>query len=314
MRKLFIILAATIVSMGAMAGEGALPGKFTINNQGGQVVFSQGNLRATTTNYGEDWTWEFAEHQWDYIGPHVANNAIIGNGAVMDNGSVDLFGLSTVSSYFGIHDSQDKHDYTGDFVDWGTNPIINGGNTANAWRSMDYDEWVYLLVYRSNAINLRGSATVNGEYGYILLPDDWSTPAGLSFEPNASSWTTNDYSGDDWTAMEENGAVFMPAAGRRLAARVMLESYEEGRYGHYWISSPMSDYFRFDVDIFKTKIVVSQYPSYNAFSVRLVQDYEQSEDIDDVQSESPATKILRDGQLLIRRGEKIFSVQGSETK
>jgi len=44
--------------------EGQLPGKFTINNGGDMVSFSQGNLQyQASTN-----TWRFAENQWNYCG------------------------------------------------------------------------------------------------------------------------------------------------------------------------------------------------------------------------------------------------------
>ena len=46
--------------------EGALSGKFTINADGDQIQFSQGNLQATYN--GSAWTWSFAANQYDYIG------------------------------------------------------------------------------------------------------------------------------------------------------------------------------------------------------------------------------------------------------
>ena len=47
--------------------EGAINGLFTINENGDQVYFSQGNLQyQASTN-----TWRFAEHQWDYVGTHI---------------------------------------------------------------------------------------------------------------------------------------------------------------------------------------------------------------------------------------------------
>lgn len=55
-----------------------LSGKFTINAGGSQVSFSKGNLQATTSDNGTNWTWAFATNQWDYIGNSAANNAING--------------------------------------------------------------------------------------------------------------------------------------------------------------------------------------------------------------------------------------------
>ena len=77
---------------------GTINGKFTINASGNQVYFSQGNLQATTTDLGVNWTWAFATNQWDYIGYATANNSINGDGTVSTNGTVDLFGWVGASS------------------------------------------------------------------------------------------------------------------------------------------------------------------------------------------------------------------------
>ena len=83
---------------GHAAPTGAINGKFTINASGNQVYFSQGNLQATTTDLGVNWTWAFATNQWDYIGYATANNSINGDGTVSTNGTVDLFGWVGASS------------------------------------------------------------------------------------------------------------------------------------------------------------------------------------------------------------------------
>ena len=72
--------------------EPEVPGSyFTANSSGLNVAFSQGNLQATTTNGGTNWTWAFAAHQWDYVGNVAANNAITGNQTVSANGTVEFF-------------------------------------------------------------------------------------------------------------------------------------------------------------------------------------------------------------------------------
>ena len=49
---------------GGNAPQGAIDGLFTINSNGDQVYFSQGNLQyQASTN-----TWRFATNQWDYVG------------------------------------------------------------------------------------------------------------------------------------------------------------------------------------------------------------------------------------------------------
>ena len=157
---------------------GALSGKFSVS-AGKQVHFSQGNLQATYN--GSSWSWSFAANQWDYIGANAVNTKITGNKTVSENGTVDLFGWSTAVTYSGIHNSTTSSStYSGNFVDWGTNAISNGGNEANLWRTLTKDEWVYLFYGRTNAATLFGLGSVNGVNGTILLPDNWTLPTGAS--------------------------------------------------------------------------------------------------------------------------------------
>lgn len=186
---------------------GALSGKFTINAGGDQIAFSKGNLQATTTDLGENWTWGFAANQWKYLGMAVANDKISGNGTVSANGTVDLFGWSTAATYYGINNSYKAVDYIGDFVDWGP-------NMGAGWRTLTKDEWNYLIEN-----NTKGRATVNDTTGYIFLPNDWSGPA---FTPDPDNFTTNVYSGDDWTAMENAGAVFLPSGPARNGVYALI--------------------------------------------------------------------------------------------
>ena len=78
-----------------------------------QVTFSKGNLQYHPANN----KWRFAESQLDYIG---ATNS---NCSSTYNGWLDLFGWSTSATNFGISTSTDYNDYSGSFVDWGTNQI-----------------------------------------------------------------------------------------------------------------------------------------------------------------------------------------------
>ena len=210
--------------------DGALNGKFTINAAGDVISFAKGNLQATTTDLGEHWTWGLAANQWEVIGGEVANTAITGSGKVSTNGTVDLFGWSTPATYFGIYHTMDGTDYLGDFVDWGT-------NMGAGWHTLSLAEWEYLLKKRDNAANLRGQATVNGVYGLILLPNDWTLPAGLTFTAMPNNWTTNVYADADWTAMENAGAVFLPIEGLRWEQTLYYADE-----GNYWSSTPAENY------------------------------------------------------------------------
>lgn len=258
------------------APEGAIHGLFSVGT--GQVYFSKGNLQATYD--GSEWTWSFAENQWDFIGASVANTAINADGTVAANKSVDLFGWSTPNNYYGINRKVGYEScYLGNFVEWGNNKISNGGNEANRWRTLTSAEWWYLLNSRTNAANLRGKATLNGKKGYIFLPDG-ANPAALGFTPS-SNWNSNEYNSESesWKAMQRAGAVFLPTAGQRGA---LIQGGEctvnlVDKYGYYWSATLVSDNayasFAFSFGIYGSDNV-KNYDRYYGQSVRLVQNVE----------------------------------------
>ena len=253
---------------------GMLSGEFSVSDTK-KVHFSKGNLQATYD--GSSWTWSFATNQWDYIGNSAANNAINGNGTVSTNGIVDLFGWSTASTYYGINNSKNNSDYSGEFVEWCNNPISNGGNKANMWHTLKAEEWYYLVHTRTDASTKYGAAKVNGKTGIVLLPDKWTLPSDCGFTAgmtSASTWydwslvaSTNIYEGDAWTAMEKNGAVFLPAAGTRGGTYVS----NDGWRGYYWSATPFGtqdSYFLY-IDPGRINPQDGQ-PRIYGFSVRLV--------------------------------------------
>lgn len=292
MRKFlfFFAMAAVVLSM-ASCGDGgnnpeqptpvgAIKGKFSVA-LGKQVYFSKGNLQATTENRGSSWTWSFAENQWDFVGNQVANNAIKGSSAVSDNGSVDLFIWSNSDKNYGIHAQENHFD---PLVDWGNNPISNGGNKPNLWRTLTRDEWVYLLQTREDAANKYGVAKVHDIPGVVFLPDDWTTlPSGLEFTPGKTAdvtkngdWTkvapTNIYDINQWRAMQEKGAVFLPAAGDRYRTGVFADGYG----GFYWSATLVSNDTEACFFAFYNSSKIFPYQTINrneyGWSVRLVQD------------------------------------------
>ena len=172
MKKIYFLCALCACTLVVNATEGALGGKFTINEAGDQIVFSKGNLQYnTSTNI-----WSFMDHQYskvENVGLDVGEN-------YADQEIVSLFGWGTGNNP--TNTSQDGGDYS-TFCDWGNNAIYNGGNEANLWRTLTYAEWRYLISDRFNYSNLNGLATVNNVQGFILLPDRWILPKGLSFTP-----------------------------------------------------------------------------------------------------------------------------------
>ena len=190
-----------------------------------QVTFSPGNLQYHPANK----KWRFAERQTDYIGE--ANSNI----SSTYNGWLDLFGWSTSATNFGVSTSTNYNDYSGSFVDWGTNKI--GTDAPNTWRTLTYDEWNYLCLCRPNYSNLCGVAQVNGVNGLVFLPDNWTCPVGVTFKSGFHSGYGVDYyaayqtfTADQWSKLEAAGAVFLPAAGYRYGSNV----FDVQDYGYCW--------------------------------------------------------------------------------
>ena len=228
-----------------MMPEGALPYEFSINSQGDKVLFSKSNLQYIINSR----EWRFYDNQYgmsttinSYVGTEYRYAQVIthfGFGTSgYNHGAVLYQPKSTTYSenkYYVYGDaSLNLCDGNGS-ADWGQNPITNGMNAGKQWRTLTIDEWRYLFWGRPDAVNKYGHATIEGSYpGVVLLPDSWSAPYEGCFIPgNANAFTTNVYDAGQWQQMEEAGAVFLPAAGRR---------YDDTIYGAllfsvYWSST-----------------------------------------------------------------------------
>lgn len=218
--------------------EGFINGKFSVSASQ-QVYFSQGNLQyKPSTN-----KWQFAEHQYDYIGN--ANSSI----DQYYNGWIDLFGWGTsgflhgATCYQPYSTSQSYSDYyaygsstsslydQNGLADWGANAISNGGNQTRIWRTLTKEEWVYLLQNRNTSSGLRyAKAKVTGKNGLILFPDNWNGTTTIN--PNGS-YNDNVISSSTWNTLQSEGVVFLPAAGCREGTTV--SGVDEK--GYYWSSS-----------------------------------------------------------------------------
>ena len=239
-------------------------GVFSVANDK-QVSFSQGNLQY---NRQRD-KWYFASNQYEYLGEDNIKDGQLAN-------RIDLFGWSSDSGKapWGVSTSTSPADYSGNFVDWGTNTIQ--GDKANTWRTLSVDEWEYLIQGRKNAANLIGVAQVNGINGLIILPDDWVCPEGVNF---VSGFATNEgieyykdvntYSLEQWKLLEAAGSVFLPAAGRRSGQSILNLS----RFGNYWSSTPKNnDYIHYLAYTSATNYVDAIEPLHVGRAVRLVHD------------------------------------------
>ena len=207
--------------------EGTLPGLFSVSATQ-QVRFSQGNLQYQASTD----TWRFAENQYDYVDYDNINIS------ATYSGWIDLFGWGTGSNP--TLASTNNSDYS-TFVDWGVNPISNGGNTANLWRTLSQSEWTYLLNTRDNASAKIATGSVNGVHGLILLPDSWMQPEGCTFNAgfatSTTDWSRNRYTIAQWAMMEEAGALFLPDAH----SRYWFDGYgwDIAINGSYWSSTPV---------------------------------------------------------------------------
>ena len=249
--------------------DGKLRGVFSVG-EGTKVQFSQGNLQAVFASAGTSCTWQFGTEQYDYVGNAAANNAINGNGSVSAAGTVDLFGWSTGSTYYGINNSSDAGDYSGDFVDWGNLAISNGGNTTNSdWRTLTRDEWAYLFTNHTY-----GYATVAGVKGIIIVPDNYSGTAINSDHSNTENpFARNTIDASTWASTYElAGVIFLPAAGFRIP---WIGQVQENAY--YWSSTPVDGTNKYATLVGKPgngDIITygsgGNWPANDGFSVRLV--------------------------------------------
>lgn len=163
-----------------------------------KVVFAPGNLATD----GHD----FVEHQWEYGG---------------------LFGWGTGNH---AYDTTEDLNCYAVYYDWGKN--FEGG-----WRTLSIEEWRYLLFERDDAAGKWGAGTVNDVHGLLVLPDSWRMPEGCMFRAGNNGWDGNRYSELQWSQMEKEGALFLPAGGFRWGEVV----YAEGCEGMYWTSTPWDE-------------------------------------------------------------------------
>ncbi len=237
---------STLSGGGGGVPVGVINGMFTINANGNQVYFSRGNLQFQASAN----MWRFAENQWDYLGEDNANISST------YSGWIDLFGWGTSgwncgNTYFrpwdisnGYNDNKlygpfGENNLTGDYAqsDWGYyNAISNGGDQNHLWRTLTQEEWDYVFQGRNTSSGIRyAKAQVNGIKGIILLPDDWNVAIYTlnNTNQNDASYDSNVIGMSQWNILEDEGAVFLPAAGWRSGHYLNMTR----GYGDYWSAS-----------------------------------------------------------------------------
>jgi len=257
--------------------EGCLPHPFRISRTE-QVYFSKGNLQY----YGG--LWQFAHLQYE---SNIAGNW---ETPLAHTKWMDQYGWATsgwdsgANQYLPTSNGTESTDYapggntaadlTGQYAkaDWGVyNAISNGGNKAGLWRVLTVDEWNYVAHKRPFKDDLSAVAIVENVSGVILLPDnwDWNKWDG-KLVCNTGRFENNVFNDSQWSELEKDGAVFLPAT---LSSRVPGGS--NATTGEYWTSIHSSENNAYVAEMSKHGVSVIYTPRYRPCNVRLVRaDYD----------------------------------------
>lgn len=265
----------------------ALPGVFTVGKgpdgiagtaDDVKVRFSKGNLfarRPSTVMPGSDpaspWTWGFYDRQYLYNSLNTGSSRT----ATASDSEIDLFtwGYGSWStdptgnthltgkaedSNFTINNTTNE--------DWGS--LIGDGQT---WRTLTKPEWDYLISTRPDSF---AKAVVNGVNGILLLPDSYRHPSGVDAIAGVNVknvlYSANSYYGDDWTALENSGVVFLPAAGYRDASAVGSVNADCCYWSATASASGSGNMFGVNIDSVANSVSVSGITCSRGCSVRLV--------------------------------------------
>lgn len=224
--------------------EGALPGLFSVSATK-QVYFSKGNLwYDKTPNSGQPY-WGFEANQYDfrtYPGKGSCINGTYKTSEGTPTKTYGLFGWGNAPTNGDIKTSTgDESSYS--WTEWGTK-IDNEGT----WCTLTNSEWVYLMENRTgpkigNTKNCRcAQVIVNDVPGILVFPDQFTWPEvhvstiPKIFNTCSALWDESNvvkYSSDDFSYLEDEGVVFLPANGYRSKTSVS----DVGTFGTYWSST-----------------------------------------------------------------------------
>ncbi len=199
-----------------------------------KVLFAKGNLRCEGDRY--EAAWSMAKQQYEVLGQ---DNINVQGERSYPAWLIDLLCWSTAKNYYGIdnmyyYDDDEAQSYfNGEFADWGECPTLVR-DLGTGWTTLSKDEWNYLLNERKDAAQLKSLATVNGVKGLVLLPDEWTAPDGVLI--------SDEMTAEQWAAIEQTGAVFLPAAGQMTSTYVdYVSTTTVNDAATYWTSTPADD-------------------------------------------------------------------------
>ena len=274
--KPILVFILTLCASVAWATEGALNGKFTVNEQGDQVQFAPGNLQYVVSTG----TWQLAASQTTMVGL----SAWFVNANPSYTGPIDLFPWA---------------DTYGDSIEGG-------------WRMLTEAEWQYLLREEDpedpgqGPMNA-GLAMIVTQHVLMLVPDDWHEYGDITFTPGYTKWTANRYDLANQSSLEESGVVFLPCT---------TEDAEMSDYwGNYWSATPNVANKAYSI-YFDDMSIYADFPAQrsNSYAIRLVKDVKETPTGVEptANANAEAIKTLRNGQIVIVRDGKTYTILGQE--
>lgn len=261
------------------APEGAIDFAYSVASDK-QVYFSKGNLQYTRMSTSDDWstgTWSFMNHQYDVVetgnvSDDYANETAIslfGWGCTGYEDDRTVYYPDKLAYYCyapnntypcGYEDAVKKIYFYGPGKDLNQDGWIDAyfdddilydlsvvnhsdwgysiDDSDNGWYTLSVYEWDYLMSNHVTS-SLCGLAIVNGINGMVLLPDGTSnsninTSLAVGFAANV-------YNGNDWLKMEDLGAAFLPAAGKRSGTHNITQVDKCQNMGYYWSASTVDE-------------------------------------------------------------------------
>ena len=260
----------------------AVPGGFVVDAEENEVVFARGNLLVENTFDGtnNNRVWKFEENQWGYHASFDGDDSysVLGKTKYISHFG---FGTSAIAPGLESHLMTEGLDYQ--WSDWGLHFDEKGVGseslTDGAWHTLSSGEWKYVTELRKSAsvmpqARIYDPASGTSYYGFLFLPEHWETPSGCSVSSSGVNRysVSNDASSYDgwWIAMEEAGAVFLPAAGRAGDTGF----FSTGTRGNYWTSSATAN-ATYALGLGLTNVGVnpqSNYYRHYGYTVRLAHD------------------------------------------